>query len=622
MTQYRLLRTLEATSIVLFFLHGLRVILSVMFGIIYDQVVLGPIDAWLVISNLLVVAALLAPLLTPRRRLGKWLMVFSVLTALSRVALTVNHAGVRYWGSLAVLASSGLYISVLLKIDRKIFVSGMVSALVLDQLLRAVGHSYDLSLRSGWLPIQVLWGVIITVFAIWLGSIAEDDDEEVGGLGWLSGLALSGFLFLEISLLALPNGVARWSSMPYPEVASLLIAISVAPIIPAVRYRLRWVCRTLAVRICLTALLFLGLLIGYFNQGAAAVIGLMVAQVVAITFLVFIFDNPEMEPRSAGRILALGQFILLILNFLNAFTFTYPYVMPVMRGMGWVVYIVSGILLGLGAVVLRPESEGFSKNSVRTTPSLVTALVAIAITIVISRPRPSQPLSTSGTLRVATYNIHYGYDDEWHYTLEEAAQTIEDADVDIVAMQEVDAGRITSYSVDNALYLARRLGMNAAYLPTVEHLTGIALLYRGPRVPTDQHLLTSLQEQTGIVHVDLTLQNQHLHAYGIWMGLGGEDTERQIEEALDFIGDRSPAVFGGDFNAEMGSPVSEAIEGAGFIDPFTELGIDPAPPTSPAIHPESRIDFVWLRGVYAINAWVSESLASDHRMVVVEVGLR
>jgi endonuclease/exonuclease/phosphatase family metal-dependent hydrolase len=622
MMQHRLLRTLEATSIVLFSFHGLRVILSVMFGIIYDQVLLGPIDAWLVISNLLVVAVLLAPLLTPRRRLGKWLMVFSILAAISRVALTVNHAGVRYWGSLAVLASSGLYIAVLLKADRKIFVSGIVSALVVDQLLRSIGHSYDLSLRSGWLPIQALWGVIITVLAIRLGSSVEDDDGISDGLGWLSGLALSGFLFLETSLLAIPNGVARWSSMPYPEVASLLIAISVAPIIPEVRYRLRLVCRVPTVRICLAALLFLGLMIGYFNQGAAAVIGLLVAQVVAITFLVFIFDNPETEPGPVGVILALGQFILLILNFFNAFAFTYPYVLPMMRGMGWVVFIVSGIMLGLGAVVPRSEAGGFSKNSVSMTPSLVIALVAIVITVIFSWPRPSQPLSTSGTLRVATYNIHYGYDDEWRYTLEEIAQTIEDADVDIVAMQEVDAGRMTSYSVDNALYLARRLGMNAAYLPTVEHLTGIALLYRGPRVPIDQRLLTSLQEQTGIVHVDLTLQNQHLHAYGIWMGLSDEDTERQIEEALDFIGDRSPAVFGGDFNAVMGSPVTEAIEGAGFIDPFTELGIDPAPPTSPAINPESRIDFVWLRGISAIDAWVSESIASDHRMVVVEVGLR
>ena len=234
---------------------------------------------------------------------------------------------------------------------------------------------------------------------------------------------------------------------------------------------------------------------------------------------------------------------------------------------------------------------------------------------------PAESLAKRGTLRAATYNIHYGYDDEWHFMLEEMAQAIEEADADVVALQEVDTGRITSYSVDDALFLAKRLRMNVAYLPTVEHLTGIALLYRGPEAPMDWRLLTSLQEQTGIVYVNLAHFGRPVHAYGIWMGLSDEDTERQIKEALDFIDDHSPATFGGDFNAKIGSPVADMVETAGFIDPFTALGIDPAPPTSPAIQPKSRIDFVWLRGLLPSEAWVSESLASDHRMVVVEVEL-
>jgi endonuclease/exonuclease/phosphatase (EEP) superfamily protein YafD len=93
----------------------------------------------------------------------------------------------------------------------------------------------------------------------------------------------------------------------------------------------------------------------------------------------------------------------------------------------------------------------------------------------------------------------------------------------------------------------------------------------------------------------------------------------QIGEALDFIGPSSPAVFGGDFNAEPESPVVAAVLQAGFADPFESLGIDPPPPTAPAIDPRDRIDYVWLRGLDPVHAWVSDSLASDHRMVVVEV---
>jgi endonuclease/exonuclease/phosphatase (EEP) superfamily protein YafD len=161
--------------------------------------------------------------------------------------------------------------------------------------------------------------------------------------------------------------------------------------------------------------------------------------------------------------------------------------------------------------------------------------------------------------------------------------------------------------------------MNVAYLPAVEHLTGIAVLYRGPEVAMDQRLLTSLQEQTGIIGVRLEAQGKSIYAYGIWMGLSNEDTQRQITEALQFIGEKSPATFGGDFNARPNSPVTMAIEEADFVDPFVVLNITPAPATSPAINPKGRIDFVWLRDLTPLRAWVSDSLASDHRMVVVEV---
>jgi endonuclease/exonuclease/phosphatase (EEP) superfamily protein YafD len=129
-----------------------------------------------------------------------------------------------------------------------------------------------------------------------------------------------------------------------------------------------------------------------------------------------------------------------------------------------------------------------------------------------------------------------------------------------------------------------------------------------------------LQEQTGIVHAHFTIGGQLLDAYGIWMGLSNEDTLRQINEALDFTGTNSPATFGGDFNAEPDSPVVQAVLQAGFADPFVALGIDPPPPTDPAIDPQIRIDYVFTRHLKPSSAEVLPSLASDHRMVIVEMG--
>ncbi len=90
---------------------------------------------------------------------------------------------------------------------------------------------------------------------------------------------------------------------------------------------------------------------------------------------------------------------------------------------------------------------------------------------------------------------------------------------------------------------------------------------------------------------------------------------------LVFIGDASPAVLGGDFNATPDSPVYARIQAAGFKDPFIVGGFDPAL-TDPAIEPQWRIDFVWMRGMGEVrDAQMLDSLASDHRMVVVELTL-
>ena len=622
MLRTRILRTFVATSVLLFFLQGLRVIFSVMFGIIYDQVFEGPIDAWLIVSNLLVIAALIAPALTPRQALGRWLAVLAVLAALFRVGLTVNDANIRYWGSLATLTFGGLYMSELIRLDRPMFTTGLVSALAVDQLLRIVGHTYDLSLRPEWLPAQIVWAALVGIVTIWLSRRAQDDEEGYpGGLTWLDGLALGSFLFLEMSLLALPNGVARWSDTPYPMVAPLMIVVTLLPLIPEVNSWIMSICQEAKVRTGLAAILILGLLIGYFTTGILAGLVLLTGQAAVLMLLVSMLGGSTVEMSPAGGGLALGLFGFLLLNFFNAFAFTYPYVLPLMRGLGWVVYLAAGLVVGLWVVVGERAEDDVPSPMVDSALIGLASLAVVAISILAVWPLPAESLAERGILRAATYNIHYGYDDEWHFMIEEMAQAIEEADVDVVALQEVDAGRITSYCVDDALYLAKRLRMNAAYLPTVEHLTGIALLYRGPTTSMDWRLLTSLQEQTGIVHVNLDHFGQPVHAYGIWMGLSAEDTERQIQEAVDFIADHSPATFGGDFNAKKGSPVADSVEAAGFMDPFTTLGIDPAPPTSPAIQPTSRIDFVWLRGLLPLKAWVSESLASDHRMVVVEVGL-
>ncbi len=612
------LQVMIASWVVIFFLQALRVIFSTMFGFIYDQVFEGPINAWLVLSNLLVVGALLAPGILARKPSARRMAALASLTAVARVALSVNDQMIRFWGALIVIAAGGSYLALWLSRKRPQIWKPILLGLILEMILRIIGDTFDISLQNVSLIPVALWSVLTIGISLRLTQNAHEHEPPLRGFSWAGGLGLGAFFFLETSLLSLPNGIARWSTTPYGWIAVLLVAVTFLPLLPHigdfVRVRPAKPGGSIAVVVLLTG----GLLLGYFMSGAGAAVALLLAQGAAVYALLLLLDDNASPVRPPGWPVALGGLLLLLLDFLNAFAFTYPYTLPQMKGMGWVVYVAACLFFAWG--FLRKHHDAYpqqvpNQGSGWSWVSLALAGVIVGVSV---WPQAKKPLPED-RLRLATYNIHYGYDDDWHTTLEDIARTIENEGIDVIALQEVDTGRMTSYCADNAYYLARRLGMNVVYLPTVEHLTGIALLYKGPQAPEYSTLVASLQEPTGVVHAALTWKSMALHPYGIWLGLSDEDTMRQIEQALAFIGDSSPASFGGDFNAEPDSPEVGKIFEAGFADPFELLRIFPAPFTSPAIDPESRIDFVFVRDLIPVDAWVSDSLASDHRMVIVEV---
>jgi endonuclease/exonuclease/phosphatase family metal-dependent hydrolase len=620
MTQPRYLRIIEAMSVTLFFFQGLTVCISVLFGIIYDQVFAGSPGPWLIISVLLITLALVASAASPASPTRTWLALLASITGIARVALSINIAEVRYWGSLIVLVAGGLYLAGLLTARRPIVLPAILGGLALQQVFQAVGSTYDITLQPWWLPIQIVWGALIVILAFVVGRRSAAGDRRASQLGIWSGLGLGGLIFAETSLLSLPHALARWGGGSYPFLAVWSFVATISLLIPRVRHEVNLrVSTSQPGRAGVAMALPVMLLVAYFTSGILSVIALLSSQALALIALACLVDARSSRPRATGPMLAMGLVLVLGLNFLNAFAFTYPYSVPIMRGLGWLPYLAAAVLAGGGILRQMPVMVSWNELSPRLDFGLPFGLLGLAAIVLIIWPRPVDDLPASGSVRIASYNIHYGYDRPWHFTLDDIARTIQAEKVDVVALQEVDTGRLTSYAVDDARYLSRRLRMNVAYLPTVEHLTGIALLYKGPEVKFDTQLLTSLQEQTGIIHVPLEVEHRPLHAFAIWLGLEDEDTERQIGEALDFIDGNTPASFGGDFNSGPESTVAASIRAAGFEDPFVTLGIDSPPLTDPAIHPTQRIDFVWLRGLSPRSARVPESLASDHRMVVVEV---
>jgi endonuclease/exonuclease/phosphatase family metal-dependent hydrolase len=429
---------------------------------------------------------------------------------------------------------------------------------------------------------------------------------------------MGAFLFLETSLLAFPNALARWSGVSYSIFTPSLMLVTLLPLLPGVR---AWWRRLLAKRVwglLLILVTFLCLSVGYLLQGVLAGGALLLAQFLTLLALSTLLTPLAAQGRREriGLNLALGLVFFLLINFAFAFAFTYAYTLDIFRGAGLPIVLLAGLLATLPAIRRRP-SPGAPVHRRRWSAVGIGGIVVLVIlTAVIARP-PALQLDEGGEVRAGTYNIHYGYDTSWKFQLEEMARTIEESGADIVALQEVDACRITSYGVDDALWLGRRLGMEAIYQPTVEHLTGIALLSRFPVCQTEGKLLTSRLERTAIVRVQVGVGEGMLDAYGIWLGLEPEERAVQLSEALHFIGP-GPAVLGGDFNATPDSPIYRQLVDAGFTDGALA---DDASPTSPSEAPRNRIDYVWIRGLKPVDAEVLDSTASDHRMVVVEAVL-
>jgi endonuclease/exonuclease/phosphatase family metal-dependent hydrolase len=623
----KILPAAETTAVWLFLLQALRVLFSSFFGVIYEALFNQSLPFVVVgLDLLLLVLATLTPLLLrriaggqTRLRLGAVLLVLA-----TRVPLSLAQPTVQLYASILLLGGAAFYVAHTLWHEPRRLMVGFVAGLGIDQLLRALDYSYDPSLRPAGLPFVAGAAAILALLSLYLSRAPAPPAEDRPHTS--AGLALGAALFIQISLLAFPNALSRWGDLSYSWTAPLLLLATLLPLVPAARnleLHLRttlWPVGTLlSVGITLVSVTLAALL-----SGVLAALLLLITQLLVLFNLTTGVINRrvagEQERHSPGWEVSLGLLLLLLLSFALAFTFTYPYTLPFFRGLGTPVLLIGVLVASLPALKAPLEPELGPVDLTSSALSFAGTVALVGACALLTRA-PALPTTPAGaTLRLATYNIHYGFDTDWVFSLEEMAATIESNGVDVVVLQEVDAGRVTSLGVDDALWLGQRLGMHALFQPTLEKLSGIAVLSRYPLHTQGGQWLTSALEQTAIVHGAVATTHGPLHAYGLWLGLEPDERATQLAEALDYIGSQNPAALGGDLNATPDSPVYARLLEADLQDPFVVTGSAPDP-TSPAVDPAERIDYVWLRGLTARRAWVSDSTASDHRMVVVEVQL-
>ena len=636
-------RQLVTTALVfLFFAEGQRAFFASLFGLAYDAVFpeLLPGAALLATVPLL---ALLAPVL-PLARLADRTAAVAIATvgiAVFRVPLIFPDFALRATFAALVVACGALFLTWAVgHYDGRSVAAGAIAGLVVDQLLRLAGTSWDLSLRPGWLPVQAVLSLILVLLVL-----APDREEAMatrpptggsplerrsGGLRLRGALALGALLFLDLHLLGIPPVIARWTGASY-EMAALAVA-GAGGLALGVALVDRGPIRDRRLAMALVLLLGAALAAGPYLGGAPGAVLLAGGHGAALLLLA-----RALNPASGRRgpiVVTAGMWMFAGLTALYAATFFHGYLFPILRGAA--PWIIGAAVVFIGAAfLLLPQPPATPRRlPLRWAAGSALGVVAIATLLVlwVHAPAPAPvptgvaavsrgPGAPGVPVRVATYNIHFGFDEGWRYDPAAIADVIAAASPDIVALQEVAVGMPTAYGVDLPLWLARRLGIPSFFSPNENRLQGEALLARVPTRGVRAIPLPPFPPEAGdrkhLLHLSAILGGRSVDVYALHLSVHEEERSAQVQTSLDYIAP-GRAILLGDLNAEPGGHVVTTLRAAGFSDAFEAAGADTtlaSAGTWPASRPEMRIDWVWLRGIGAVDARVLEADPSDHRLV-------
>ena len=218
---------------------------------------------------------------------------------------------------------------------------------------------------------------------------------------------------------------------------------------------------------------------------------------------------------------------------------------------------------------------------------------------------PIESPSPKNEFKIMTYNIHFGVGMDDLLNLERIAQNIlsEDIDPDIIGLQEVENGRLTSQGVDMAFWLARRLKMHYFYFPAInEHAYGLALLSKYPISTARGYQIPSVSLERVLIHGVVAI-NETLKLDVFVTHLGLLDWDENLTAQVNFVvqktnevNETTNKILMGDFNLEPNSSEIFPVYNH-FNDTLDEI---PRPKTFPSINlyddDEESIDYIFASG--------------------------
>ncbi len=234
-------------------------------------------------------------------------------------------------------------------------------------------------------------------------------------------------------------------------------------------------------------------------------------------------------------------------------------------------------------------------------------------------------------LRVLSYNVHSCVGTDGLLSVPRIARVIAKANPDVVALQELDAGR-RILGCDQAAAIARELEMQFHFHPVCGEETeafGNAILSRYPVKKIQAWHLpalakTVLFEPRGVLWVEVDFNGRPVQVLTTHLSIWVPELKRQMAsllgpKGLSQAGEEGPVIFCGDFNFSPGSEFYKKL--AGWEDVHRDLGIPGR--TWISQWPVRRLDYILKKGNFSAEPVLLartslERTASDHLPVAAD----
>lgn len=485
--------------------------------------------------------------------------------------------------------------------------AGLTIGLSLSILFRALNSGIDIS-TYGWFQ-AIGWILAIIAGVLMFGfltrgetpsskSLAGDKTAPGAGAGqgqpgfWrTAGLSLgvASVMVLLYFAFTSPNVIARWTGASYLLIVSIIMLVlsvfavllaSAPRLFAALTRRVMFVWNLLFV--LSMVLTILGHQTGFPADAGAyplsepagtllhhvpLLLMLLLFPVILVDFTLLAHSLAESRPssRSIGGAFTLASLFFLFMIFAQIFTTVYDYVPvagPPFRDKFWLVFLIGGVALTLPVLLVRRSSFSLDQASSGwkigpAFPGLISLIsLATVVGAFMTAAKPAPPSGPVTTLRILTYNVQQGYNEDGLKNYDGQLDLIRKVDADVIGLQECDTNRVAGGNSDLVRFFADKLNLYSYYGPrTVAGTFGVALLSKYPIENPRTLYHYSEQEQEATIHAQISVGDRTFDVFNTHLASENPVENRgQLRELLAEVRGRENVILIGDLNFAPDTP--------------------------------------------------------------------